>query len=98
MVTFAEASRLQPVCLLAGFDAEGADGVAERAFASGLATIQRKQMSGPHAKYRVQHLPLFRRSRSIWDGWSRFAPRQLNFIRTLHWNLSTCKIPSAAWE
>ena len=28
--------------------------MAGRAFAAGLATIQRKKMSGPHAKYRVR--------------------------------------------
>ena len=38
---------------LAGFDAPGAEAVAGRAFAAGLATIQRRKMSGPHAKYRV---------------------------------------------
>lgn len=37
-----------------GFDAPEAEAVAGRAFAAGLATIQRKKLSGPHAHYRVQ--------------------------------------------
>ena len=37
-----------------GFDAPEAEAVAGRAFAAGLATIQRKKLSGPHAHYRVR--------------------------------------------
>ena len=32
--------------------------MAGRAFAAGLATIQRRKMSGPHAKYRVRLIAL----------------------------------------